>query len=248
MKELLFGRNAVYESLRAGRRQAFRLLVAEGVQGKGRLAEILALCAARKLSIERAPRSRLDKINPGHQGVALETSGYPYGALPDLLDIARHSTSPPLFLILDTLQDPQNLGTLLRTAEAVGVNGVLLPFKQTVTVTPAVVNASSGASEHLLIAQSNLAQAISAFQEADVWVVGLDSGADAQTPEQVHLDGSLALVVGSEGGGMRPLVRRSCDQLLRLPMQGKVESLNAAVAGSIALYLAWQARRNQVDR
>jgi 23S rRNA (guanosine2251-2'-O)-methyltransferase len=117
-----------------------------------------------------------------------------------------------------------------------------------VTVTPAVVNASSGASEHLLIAQSNLAQAISAFQEADVWVVGLDSGADAQTPEQVHLGGSLALVVGGEGGGMRPLVRRSCDQLLRLPMQGKVESLNAAVAGSIALYLAWQGRRNQVDR
>jgi len=248
MKELLFGRNAVYESLRAGRRQAFRLLVAEGVQGKGRLAEILALCASRKVVVERVPRARLDRVNPGHQGVALETSGYPYGALPDLLEFARHSTSPPLFLILDTLQDPQNLGTLLRTAEAVGVNGVLLPFKQTVTVTPAVVNASSGASEHLLIAQSNLAQAISAFQEANVWVVGLDSGADTQTPEQVHLGGSLALVVGGEGGGMRPLVRRSCDQLLRLPMQGKVESLNAAVAGSIALYLAWQGRRNQVDR
>ncbi len=194
------------------------------------------------------PRARLDKINPGHQGVVLEASGYPYGALPDLLEIARQSTSPPLFLILDTLQDPQNLGTLLRTAEAVGVGGVLLPFKQTVTVTPAVVNASSGASEHLLIAQANLAQAINALQEAEVWVVGLDSGEDAQPPEQVHLDGSLALVVGGEGGGMRPLVRKSCDQLLRLPMRGKVESLNAAVAGSIALYLAWQGRRNQVDR
>lgn len=241
MKELLFGRNAVYESLRAGRRQAFHLLVAEGAQEKSRLAEILALCSSRKLVVERVPRHRLDKINLNHQGVALEASGYPYGSLPDLLELARQPTHSPLFLILDTLQDPQNLGTLLRTAEAVGVGGVLLPLKQTATVTPAVVNASSGASEHLLIAQANLAQAISALQEAGVWVVGLDSGSDAQPPEQVHLDGALALVVGSEGEGMRPLVRKSCDQLLRLPMRGRIQSLNAAVAGSIALYLARQA-------
>jgi 23S rRNA (guanosine2251-2'-O)-methyltransferase len=242
MHELLYGRNAVYETLRSGRRQVFRLLVAEGAQEKGRLAEILALSVSRKLSIERVPRPRLDKINPGHQGVVLETSGYPYGSLSDLLEVARQTTLPPLFLILDTLQDPQNLGTLLRTAEAVGVGGALLPLKQTVTVTPAVVNASSGASEHLLIAQANLAQAMRALQEARVWVVGLDAGEEARPPEQVHLGGSLALVVGGEGSGMRPLVRKSCDQLLRLPMQGKVESLNAAVAGSIALYLAWQAR------
>ena len=242
MRELLFGRNAVYEALQAGRRQAFRLLVAEGAQEKGRLAEILALCYARKIAIERVPRARLDRVNPGHQGVILEVSGYPYGALPDLLELARQASPSPLFLILDTLQDPQNLGTLLRTAEAVGVSGVLLPFKQTVTVTPAAVNASSGASEHLSIAQANLAQAIHALQEAGVWVVGLDAGEDAQPPDKVHLDGSLALVVGSEGGGMRPLVRKSCDQLMRLPMRGKVESLNAAVAGSIALYLAWQGR------
>jgi 23S rRNA (guanosine2251-2'-O)-methyltransferase len=242
MHELLYGRNAVYETLRSGRRPVFRLLVAEGAQEKGRLAEILALSVSRKLSIERVPRPRLDKINPGHQGVVLETSGYPYGSLSDLLEVARQTTLPPLFLILDTLQDPQNLGTLLRTAEAVGVGGALLPLKQTVTVTPAVVNASSGASEHLLIAQANLAQAMRALQEARVWVVGLDAGEEARPPEQVHLGGSLALVVGGEGSGMRPLVRKSCDQLLRLPMQGKVESLNAAVAGSIALYLAWQAR------
>ena len=240
MKELLFGRNAVYESLRAGRRQAFRLLVAEGAQEKGRLAEILALCSSRKLVVERVPRPRLDKINPNHQGVVLETSGYPYASIHDLLETAQQSTQPPLFLILDTMQDPQNLGTLVRTAEAVGVCGVLLPLKQTVTVTPAVVNASSGASEHLAIAQANLAQAIRTLQEAGVWVVGLDSGGEALPPEQVHLNGPLALVVGNEGEGMRPLVRKSCDQLLRLPMRGKVGSLNAAVSGSIALYLAWQ--------
>jgi len=244
MKELLFGRNAVYESPRAGRRQAFRLLVAEGAQEKGRLAEILALCSSRKLIIERVPRPRLEKINPNHQGVVLEASGYPYGSIHDLLELAQQSTQPPLFLILDTLQDPQNLGSLLRTAEAVEVCGVLLPLKQTVTVTPAVVNASAGASEHLLIAQANLAQAIRALQEAGVWVVGLDSGGEVLPPGQVHLDGPLALVVGSEGEGMRPLVRKSCDQLLCLPMQGRIGSLNAAVAGSIALFLAWQNRKD----
>jgi len=147
-----------------------------------------------------------------------------------------------LLLILDTLQDPQNLGTLLRTAEVVGVHGVLLPFRRTATVTPAVVNASSGASEHLLVTQVNLAQAITSIKEQDVWVIGLESGPDAQLLEKKALRGPLALVIGAEGEGMRSLVRKSCDQLLRLPMRGRIESLNAAVAGSIALYLAWEAR------
>jgi 23S rRNA (guanosine2251-2'-O)-methyltransferase len=109
-------------------------------------------------------------------------------------------------------------------------------------VTPAVVNASSGACEHLLIAQGNLAQAIALLKEEDIWVIGLEGGEGAQPAERVRLDGPLALVVGSEGEGMRRLVRESCDVLLALPMRGKVESLNAAVAGSIALYMALQAR------
>jgi 23S rRNA (guanosine2251-2'-O)-methyltransferase len=134
------------------------------------------------------------------------------------------------------------LGTLLRTAEIVGVHGVLLPLRHTVTVTPAVVHASSGASEHLLIAQSNLSQALETLKREDVWVVGLEGSSQALLPDQVRLDGPLALVVGSEGEGMRSLVRASCDLLMRLPMRGQIESLNAAVAGSVALYLAWQAR------
>ena len=145
-------------------------------------------------------------------------------------------------LILDVLQDPQNLGTLLRTAEAVGVHGVLLPFRHTATVTPAVVNSSSGATEHLLIVQVNLAQAIQQLKEENIWVIGLDAGPEAQPLNQVSLDGPLALVIGGEGSGMRTLVRKSCDGLMRLPMRGKVESLNAAVAGSVALYFAWQQR------
>lgn len=242
MKELLYSRNAVYETLRARRRQSFRLFVADGAQEKGRLSDILQLAAAQKLPIERLPRARLDQIHPAHQGVALEASGYSYSGLSDILALAQQRGEPPFLLLLDALQDPQNLGTLLRTAEAVGVHGAILPLAHSVEVTPAVVNASSGASEHLLIAQSNLAQAIEKLKEAGVWVIGLEGSSAAQPPERVRLDGPLALVVGSEGEGMRPLVRKSCDLLLRLPMRGKVASLNAAVAGSVALYLAYQQR------
>jgi 23S rRNA (guanosine2251-2'-O)-methyltransferase len=242
MKEWIVGRNPVYETLRAGRRQFFRLQVAQGVHERERLAEIIQTCIADQIPVERLPRQRLDTLGEGHQGVALEVSGYPYSNLPDLLALVYESREPAFLLILDALQDPQNLGTLLRTAEAVGVGGVLLPLRHTATVSPAVVSASSGASEHLLIAQANLAQAIDSLKKAGVWVVGLEGDPTAQYPNHVRLDGPLALVVGNEGQGMRSLVRDSCDLLLRLPMRGRIESLNAAVAGSVALYLAWQAR------
>ena len=247
MREWIYGRNAVYETLRAGRRQGFRLLVAEGAQEKGRLADVVALARKAKIPVETVPRQRLDSLageGGGHQGVALEASGYPYCALPDILEAASRRGEPPFIMILDTLQDPQNLGTLFRTCEAVGVHGVLLPLRRTATVTPAVVNASSGASEHLLVAQANLAQAIAGLKKAGVWVIGLQGEPPAQDLDEVRLDGPLALVVGNEGEGMRPLVRASCDVLARLPMRGQVASLNAAVAGSIALYLAWQRRRS----
>ncbi|OGO34017.1 MAG: 23S rRNA (guanosine(2251)-2'-O)-methyltransferase RlmB [Chloroflexi bacterium RBG_16_57_11] len=242
MREWISGRNPVYETLQAGRRHCFCLIVAQGTQEKGRLAEILQVSQKKRIPIEQVPRARLDAISDGHQGVALEASAYPYCALQDILGLADGRSEPPFLLILDALQDPQNLGTLLRTAEGVGVHGVLLPLRQTVTVTPAVVSASSGACEHLLIAQANLALAIQALKEAGVWVVGLEGGGQAERVDRVRLDGPLALVVGSEGQGMRPLTRDSCDVLVQLPMRGRVESLNAAVAGSIALYLAWRAR------
>lgn len=242
MREWIYGRNPVYEVLKARRRRSFQLLIAQGTQIKDRLADIINLVKGERLPVEQVPRSRLDRIHTHHQGVALETSSYPYAALPDMLQLADGRDESPLLLILDTLQDPQNLGTLLRTGEIVGAHGVLLPYRRTATVTPAVVNASSGASEHLLVAQVNLAQAIADLKDQGVWVIGLESSAEAQTLEEVDLRGPLALVVGGEGQGMRALVRKSCDQLICLPMRGQVKSLNAAVAGSVALYLAWGAR------
>lgn len=242
MKEWIYGRNAVYETLRAGRRHVGRLKLAEGLQASPRLQQILDLAKAKKIPTQQVKRAELDGLADGHQGVALQADEYPYAHMGQLLEKAKASSTPPFFLILDALQDPQNLGTLLRSAEAVGVHGVLIPQRRTATVTPAVVNASSGACEHLLITQINLAQAIDELKQANIWVIGLDGGADSQPLGKLRLDGALALVVGSEGEGMRRLIRESCDGLLRLPMQGQVESLNAAVAGSIALYMAWQAR------
>jgi 23S rRNA (guanosine2251-2'-O)-methyltransferase len=242
MKEFIYGRNPVYETLRTRRRDVFRLQVAEDVQDKGRLTEILDLAAKRKIPVERVPRSRLDKLCESHQGVVLETSAYPYVELEDILENAKTRSEPLFVLILDTLQNPQNLGTIIRTAEAVGVHGVLIPTHRAAEISPAVVSASAGASEHMLVARSNLAQAIVELKEANVWVVGLDESPESKDLTEIQLDGSLAVVVGSEGEGIRPLVRQSCDFLLRLPMQGQIESLNAAVAGSVALYLAFLAR------
>ena len=242
MKEFIYGRNAVYETLSAGRRQTFRLQVAEGVQEKGRLNEILALAKQRKLPVERVTRAQLEKLKANHQGIALEAAAYPYADLTEIFELAEKRQEPLFVLLLDTLNDPQNFGVLLRTAEAVGVHGVVIPLARTVEMTPAVVNASSGASEHLLVAQENLHQAIEELKKAGAWIVGLEGAEEAKGTDQVRLDGALGLVVGSEGEGMRPLVRKSCDILLKLPMRGKIESLNAAVAGSVALYLAYMAR------
>ena len=242
MKEFIYSRNAVYETLRAKRRHPFSLEIAEGVKEKGRLSEIIQLAKERKIPIKRVPRGRLERLKANHQGVALEVSGYPYADETDIFELAEERGEPLFVLLLDSLNDPQNFGTLLRTAEVVGVHGVVIPLARTVGVTPAVVNASSGASEHLLVAQSNLSQAITALKDSGAWVIGLEGSEQAESPDKVRLDGAIGLVVGSEGEGMRPLTAKSCDILMKLPMKGQIESLNAAVAGSVALYLAYLAR------
>lgn len=248
MREWLYGRNPVYEVLRSGSRDVFRLWVAENSKPAGRLKQILEICKKQRIPVEWVPRHKLASINEQNQGVAAQASSFSYCDLADILMVSQKRDEPPLILILDSLQDPQNLGSLLRTAEIISVHGVILPFRHAASITPAVVNASSGASEYLRVAQMNLAQAISALKDENVWVVGLDAGEKAKLPSDVRLDGAIALVVGNEGMGMRKLVRNSCDFLLKLPMRGRVESLNASVAGSIALYFVWQAREFQGGR
>jgi len=242
MKEWITGRNPVFETLKAKRRDVFRLLFAKGIEKNGHIPEMIELAKNQKLAFEEVPRPQLDALGNNHQGVALQVSEYPMVGLDDILDKAVEKAEPLFVLALDEIQDPQNLGTLFRSAEAAGIHGIILPFRRTATITPAVVSASSGATEHLLVAQVNLAQAIEEMKAAGAWVIGLDGGVDSQPIQKVSLVGPLVVVVGSEGSGMRLLTRKLCDHLVRLPMYGQIESLNASVAGSIVLYFALQAR------
>jgi 23S rRNA (guanosine2251-2'-O)-methyltransferase len=247
LKEILYGRHAVEETVLAGRRKVHRLLMAEG----SRLppaSTLLKAAESKGIPVEWVPRQRLDQIgNVNHQGVAAEASAYPYIDVDDLLQQSTPAI-PPMVLVLDCLQDPQNFGALIRTAEAVGVTGVVLPRYRSVSVTSAVVNASAGAVEHLKVALApNLVAAMEKMKKAGFWLVGLEDVPGAQRYDQADLNVPLGLVVGSEGQGLGRLVRRTCDYVVRLPMSGQIASLNASIAGSIVLYEAWRQRHGQAQ-
>ncbi len=248
MRETLYGRNAVYESLRAGRRRFFRLTLTNTLRVTDVVSDILALAEAARVPVERVPRRHLGWLGEiNHQGVTLEVGEYPYADVDEMLAAAQRRGESPFLLLLDLLQDPQNLGSLLRAAEAVNVHGAVIQRRRAAGVTPAVVHTSAGAIEHLHVAQvTNLVDTIAMLKARQVWVIGLEATRGAQRYDQADLTGSLALVVGSEGKGLRRLVRERCDFLVELPMLGKVTSLNAAVAGSIVLYEAWRQRQAQV--
>jgi 23S rRNA (guanosine2251-2'-O)-methyltransferase len=241
MRELIYGRQPVHEAMRAGRRQVYKLLLAREVKPGGIVSQILALAASQKpaIPVQQVDRPALDKLGGevNHQGLAAEVSGYPYVDLPAILAAARQAGDDPFLLLLDHIQDPQNLGSLLRTAEAVGVHGVVIPGRRAAEVTPAVVRASAGAAEHVRVALvSNLAQALDWLKAHGVWLAGLEALPDASLYSQAGLLGPLGLVVGSEGEGLSRLVKDRCDFLIRLPLRGQVGSLNAGVAGAVALY------------
>ncbi len=244
MAEFLYRRNVVREALRAGRRDFKRLIIASDAD-RDSLRDVLAEVQRRKIKIDQRLTKELNTISHGenHQGVVLEVGPYLYAEFDEPLARAYSAGEPPLLLLLDQVQDPANVGRLLRTAEACGAHGVYMPEKGSGEITPAVVTASMGASEHMLVVRAgNMARAIEMLKQQDVWIAGLDLSPEAQQFDQVDLKRSLGIVVGNEGAGIRRLVREKCDMLLRLPMRGRVQSLNAAIAGSIVLYAAWQAR------
>ena len=220
------------EAFRAGR-PVKRLLLAEGLREEPRLKELRQFAAGRRVTIEAADRRTLDDIahSEAHQGVVAYVGPRKYWELEPMAREALAERPDAVLLMLDSLQDPQNLGTISRTAEATGVGGIVTSHNRSPEVTPSVVKASAGAAEHLRYARvANLAQATETLKDLGFWIVGLSG--DAPTLYRRP----LVLVIGAEGEGLHDLLRKKADALVRLPMLGKVSSLNAAVAGSILLY------------
>ena len=235
--DLIYGRNPVLEAFRAGR-GVRRLMIAAGLRAEPRLKELLELARSREVPVEEADRKRLDDIahSEAHQGVVAYVTRRQYWELEALAEAALGERRDPVLLMLDSLQDPQNLGSLSRTAEAAGVGGIVLSHNRSPEITPAVVKASAGAAEHLRYARvANLAQALETLKARGFWAVGLAGEATAAYTSFDYRR-PLVLLIGAEGEGLHQLLRKRCDALVRIPMLGRVESLNAAVAGSVLLY------------
>ena len=245
-QEIVFGRQPVAEMLRAGRREVKSILMANNIrQASAAVVELVKLVERKGLTVRSVYKFELDRLcaSGHHQGVAAEVSEYPYVDPPELLVVPEGRRMPPLLLLVDHVQDPQNLGSILRSCEAAGVDGVVIPVHRAVDVTAAVVRASAGAAEHVRVARvTSLHQAMLRMKEAGIWMVGLEETTGAVPYTAARVEGPVALVVGGEDEGLSKLVRETCDEVIRLPMRGRVGSLNAAVAAAIAMY---EVRRRQ---
>lgn len=217
-----------------------RVIIAEGVTLDERLRETIAMATAKGVPQVRRPRADVDEMtgNVNHQGIVAEVGPYPYA------DVADVSGRDGTIVALDHLQDPQNVGTLIRAALAFGAAGVLIPEDRAAEITPGVVNASAGAAEHLPIARvTNLVRELERLKEGGRWVIGLDTGEDAVGISTTSLPQPAVLVVGAEGTGLGRLVRERCDLIVSIPISAAIESLNASTAGSIALFELARQRR-----
>jgi len=235
-EDVLIGRNAVMEALKSGR-GINKLLVASGDR-EGSVREIIALARERGLLVEMVERSVIEAIAGGrrHQGVLAYVSPVPYAELEDILATAGEKEKEPFLLLLDELEDPHNLGALLRTADAAGVDGVLIPRRRSCPLSATVAKTSAGAVEYVPVARiGNIVQTLKTLKKQGFWVVGADMEG-TQTYTEASLTGPLVLVIGGEGHGLSRLTKENCDFLVRLPMQGHINSLNASVAGSILMY------------
>lgn len=237
--EWIYGRNPVEEALAAGRRTASEIILPPAFPDEDdQLQRIRDEAKARRLVIRTMERAQLDKLTRfgHHQGIALKTTGYPYVGFEEILAEVEADENATV-IVLDHLEDPQNVGSILRTASAVGVTGVIIPEDRACGITPAVARASAGGAEYVKVAHVvNLVRAMQALKEAGIWFTGLDWGEDAKTYTDIDFRGRAGLVVGAEGNGISRLVRENCDFIAELPMPGGFESLNAGVATAITLY------------
>jgi len=246
--EWIVGRRSVLEAMKAGR-ELEKLLVAEGA-AKGGLAELIRQARQKGIPVQQVPRSRLDRLAEGanHQGVAAEAAAYKYARLEDLFRRAEEREEAPFFILLDGIEDPHNLGSILRTADAAGAHGVIIPKRRAAGLTPAVGKASAGAVEYVPVVRvTNLHRTAEELKESGLWIIGSAPEAASDFTEADYTL-PLALVIGSEGRGMSRLMKETCDLLVRLPMAGRVASLNASVAAALLMYEVLRRRRGQGDR
>jgi 23S rRNA (guanosine2251-2'-O)-methyltransferase len=242
--EWVAGRNSVVEALRAGI-PVSGVYVAEGAQRDGRLREAFNLAADQGVSLLEVTGGELDRMTGGavHQGLAARIPPYEYAHPDDLLGLAAERKEPPLVVALDSVTDPRNLGAVIRSASGFGAHGVLIPERRAAGMTAAAWKTSAGAAARLPVAQTvNLVRQLKAYQQAGCMVVGLAADGDVSLLDLELADGPLVVVVGSEGKGLSRLVSETCDQLVSIPMAGRLESLNAGVAAGVALYAIARAR------
>ena len=238
--ELLFGRQPVIEMLRANRRQILDMILADGIKDSEEVDEIKKVCEERNIRILKHKRETLDAWmnSANHQGVVAVCADYPYIEIDELYaEAEKEDEKNQLFVILDHIVDPQNLGSIIRSCECAGVKGIIIPADRAVGVTPAAVRASAGAAEHIRIALvPNISEVIDRLKKYNVWTTGLEALPESKNYTDIDFKGKVCIVIGSEGQGLGRLVRERCDNLARLPMYGKVGSLNAGVAGALAIY------------
>lgn len=243
MSDIIEGRNPVIEALKSGR-PINKILLAGNIGRHAAVAEILHLSQAKGIPVEYVTRRIIDKSSAtsAHQGVIAYTAAKEYIALEDLSIISRERNEQPLYCILDGIEDPQNLGAILRTAEASSIHGVVIRSRRAVGLTAAVAKTSAGAVEYMPVARvSSISQAIMALKRNGVWIVGIDPIGETDY-SQVDFRLPTAIVIGSESNGLSDLVKKRCDSLASIPMRGKMTSLNASVAAALVMYEALKQR------
>ena len=241
--DVIEGRNPVLEALRAGR-PINKVLVAQGVGQPAVIADILRLANEAGALVERVDRRDLDhlSVTGKSQGVIALVAMKTYADLDQLLEIGRNRREPPLLILLDGIQDPHNLGAIIRTADGAGVHGVVIPGRRSAGLTASVARSSAGAVEHMPVAQvRNLSNALARLGKENVWTVGIDPSGSSDYTE-VDYRQATAIVIGAEGKGLSRLVKERCDLLASIPMRGKVSSLNASVAAALVMYEAMRQR------
>lgn len=240
-QDIIMGKNPVLEALKSGR-DINKIFIAEGSQG-GQMQQVIGLAKASNVFVQFVPKKKLDQMAEGnHQGVVAQVAAYQYAEMDDLFLAAEKRNEAPFFLLLDEIEDPHNLGSIMRTADAVGANGIIIPKRRAVGLTATVAKASTGAIEHIPVVRvTNMARTIDELKEKGVWIAGTDAKG---SQDYRHFDGTLplGLVIGSEGKGMGRLIRDKCDFLIHLPMAGHVTSLNASVAAALLMYEVYRKR------